>query len=189
MNRSFCSTKSRESTPELDLWSDDEENENEEKADKPSNHDEKANKFSDTQEKAKNSSDTRLTNCAMTTAESFSKEYELEKEPLDFDSDNEDDVKLNSFFHSTDGATLLNNENNTKTQLQSESRKTRPLNYEVTTTQIQENDSTVGSPITAVNGGRLHIRVDAADVSDNHGNVNGSHEDDSDATDFDEDVL
>ena len=184
MNRSFCSTKSRESTPELDLWSDDEENENEEKA---ANHEEKANKFSDAQEKAKNSSDTRLTNCAKTVLDNFSKEYELEKEPLDFDSDNEDDIKLNSFFHSTDGATLLNNENNTKTQLQSETRKTKSLNYEVTTTQ--ENNSTVGSPITAVNGGRLHIRVDAADVSDNHDDVKDTPEDDSDATDFDEDVF
>ena len=70
------------------------------------------------QEKAKNSSDTRLTSCAKTNPDNFPKENELEKEPLDFDSDNEYDVKLNSFFHSTDGATLLNNENNTKTQLQ-----------------------------------------------------------------------
>ena len=47
MNTSFCSTKSRESTPELDLWSDDEENDNEGKADKPSNHDEEDDKFSE----------------------------------------------------------------------------------------------------------------------------------------------
>ena len=171
INTSFCSTKSRESTPELDLWSDDEENDNEEKSVKHSNHEEEADKFSDAQEKAKNSSDTRLTNCATTTAESFSKDYELEKEPLDFDSDNEDDVKLNSFFHSTDGATLLNNENTTNPQLQSETRKTRPLNYEVTTTQIQEDDATVGTPITAVNGGGFYIKVGSADASANHGAV------------------
>ena len=189
INTSFCSTKSRESTPELDLWSDDEENDNEEKPDKPSNHEEKADKFSDAQEKAKSSSDMRLANYAKIIPDSYLKEYELEKEPLDFDSDNEDDVKLNSFFHSTDGATSLNNENNTKTQPQSETRKSKSLNYEVNSTQSKEIISTVGSPITAVNGGRFHIKVDTVDADNTPGAVKDTPEDDSDATDFDEDVF
>ena len=56
------------------MGSDDEENDSEEKADKPSNHEEEDDKFSDNQGTAENSSDRRLTNCAKTIPDSFSKE-------------------------------------------------------------------------------------------------------------------
>ena len=187
INTSFCSTKSRESTPELDLWSDDDDNElRENSSRKPLTCCQETTSY-DNNEQKQNSSGNALTGCQETTSTEEPKTSEVDSidEQQDFDSDNEIDVKLNTFYHTADPATAVENADKSTTLQVAHDIEKQVLRNKITkTSSSKEQDSHSHKSNSLVNDIGRNMTNDL--LANKH---NGSSDADSDITDFNEEEL